>query len=512
MDKTVNINLGGFLFHVEEEAFLILRDYINSINTRFRNVPGGAETIEDIESRIAEIFNSKKGTAGVIDRRTVEEMIALVGKPEDFGAEAVIEEPSFAAAGPKRMYRNPHDKVISGVCGGLGAYFNIDPVLFRILFVIFILFGGMGFIIYIVLWIAIPYADSEVKLREMYGDRRYLTRKQDGTLNRPNTNDGLNEVANATGKVLFFILRLFLVVTGVLFVITAFLFLIAFLMIFVFKVPGAFSFEGVVFPVGHAPEILKYIFSPATAAWVFVLGTIVILMPLLALIYWGVRMIFWFKARDGWFSLAAFVIWIISLTALSILLFSEGISFAERSSSTTRSYLPSRPDTLNIVTAKKIDDIDAAHTIHFPDESYSSFVADHERNMHINIVLRISASESGNGEVEVRKHSFGPTRSEAVERAESVIYNVTAGRDTLLMDEYFTIPSGNKWSGQWVSLNLSLPEGTIVHFDRESSGLISGEIDGFDHFHRHYRHRERERIDLEGRYWVVTDSGLEPAE
>ena len=84
MDKTININLGGTLFQIDEEAFRKLRDYLQAINNRLGNLPGGHETIEDIESRIAEIFNSQKGLAGVITIENVDAMISIIGKPEDF--------------------------------------------------------------------------------------------------------------------------------------------------------------------------------------------------------------------------------------------------------------------------------------------------------------------------------------------------------------------------------------------------------------------------------------------
>src|SRR5450759_1833394 len=84
MDKTININIAGNLFQIDDEAFRLLRDYLQAINTRFSKVQGGHETIEDIEARIAEIFQSQKGLAGVITKENVEAMISILGKPEDF--------------------------------------------------------------------------------------------------------------------------------------------------------------------------------------------------------------------------------------------------------------------------------------------------------------------------------------------------------------------------------------------------------------------------------------------
>jgi len=136
MDKTININIAGSLFQIDEDAFNILRDYLLAINNRFRNVQGGHETVEDIESRISEIFQSQKGLAGVISKENVEAMISIIGKPEDFDLNEEQPEHQTYSSQKRRMYRNPDDKIIGGVCSGIGAYVDTDPVLFRILFVI----------------------------------------------------------------------------------------------------------------------------------------------------------------------------------------------------------------------------------------------------------------------------------------------------------------------------------------------------------------------------------------
>ncbi|MGE5419779.1 MAG: PspC domain-containing protein, partial [Chloroflexota bacterium] len=193
MDKTININLGGSLFQVDEEAFKVLRDYIQAINNRFRNVPDGPETIEDLESRIAEIFRSQKGLAGVITRQNVESMISIIGKPEDFETGSPSEEPSTGGSMPKRLYRNPNDAVISGVCGGLGAYLNTDPVLFRILFILFALMGGAGVLIYLVFWIAVPSAYTDMQKKEMYG-KSYFVHHNQGGAPANSSSSGFNEI------------------------------------------------------------------------------------------------------------------------------------------------------------------------------------------------------------------------------------------------------------------------------------------------------------------------------
>ena len=84
MDKTININTAGTLFQIDDEAYRILQDYLQALNNRFRNVEGGHETVDEIESRIAEIFQSQKGLTGVVSKENVQAMISILGKPEDF--------------------------------------------------------------------------------------------------------------------------------------------------------------------------------------------------------------------------------------------------------------------------------------------------------------------------------------------------------------------------------------------------------------------------------------------
>ena len=142
------------------------------------------------------------------------------------------------------MYRNPDDTIIGGVCGGIGAYLNTDPVLFRILFVLFAVSFGVGFFLYLALWIAIPPANTESRKREMYGSSYQsvmtYSRNTDGTYSSraPSYNKGyyntsrlgnaFNEIFRAIGRVLYIILRILLIIFGVAFVLMGFLFILLF--------------------------------------------------------------------------------------------------------------------------------------------------------------------------------------------------------------------------------------------------------------------------------------------
>ncbi len=517
MDKTININIGGSLFSIDEDAFGILRDWLQALNNRFRNVQGGLETIEDIEMRVSEIFRSQKGMAGVITKENVENMISIIGKPEDFDQQE-SEEPRQNQYSPndfrRRLYRNPHDTVISGVCGGLGAYLNTDPVLFRILFAIAFFVFGSGFLIYIILWIALPVARTESQMRELFGSNYYAgshgrTSPGGNQVNR-NVSSGIgnafNEIFGAIGKVIYIIVRIFLILMGMVFVITGFSALVSFILVFVFKFPNILVLDGTGLNMNYLPDFMSYIVSAGTVPWIIGLASVVIILPLLALIYWGIKMIIWFRARDGIFSLAAIVVWVASLAILSIVLFNEGTSFANTARISSEASIPRTSDTLYIVSDHKLSDLMYNKEVRFPDDEYDIFIDDSQRELYIRPYFSVRTSGNSSTTVEVRKRCAAPTESIAYQRLKLLQFSYKVNRDTLHLDEYFRLPEGRKWSGDFVGIKLFIPEGTVVKLDKNSDFIL--------HSRYHYRfqgHYDNDTWDNNQRVWIMSDDELVPA-
>lgn len=174
MKKTLTINLNGIVFHIDEDAYEKLHNYLDAINRQFSNKEEGKEIISDIEARIAELFKEKlKAHRQIVSIEDVNEVIQILGMPEDFSDHDPVDEKKQSnkyERSEKRLYRDPDDRVLGGVCSGLAAYFNIDMVIIRIL-MIFALFSGFGFMLYIILWIAIPVARTTAQKLEMRGER-----------------------------------------------------------------------------------------------------------------------------------------------------------------------------------------------------------------------------------------------------------------------------------------------------------------------------------------------------
>jgi len=502
MDKTININLGGILFQIDEEAYKMLRDYLQAIDRKFRNAPGGNETIEDIESRIAEIFRSQKGTAGIISKENVDSMISVIGRPEDFDQEGGNENSNSYTSTPRKLYRNPDDRVIGGVCGGIGAYALTDPVWFRLLFIVFALGFGLGLLVYLALWIALPSADSPARKREMYGSGASQIRSQEGELapryqTTSRIGNAFNEVFRALGKVLFIFARFILIIFGTALVMTGFMALLTFIMVFIFQYPGAFSTDIEGLNLSYLPDFLNYVVSPAAAPWIKGLIPLVVCIPFLAMIYGGIRLIFWFRARDGYVWLAALVIWVMSLAALSIIMFNEGVSFAENEKTTTTEYFNSVPDTLFIVTGRKMEQLEAENEISVPDNEYKVLIDDNKKEVYVRAHLMIQTDENNSASVKITKRSSGRNRLDAVENAERLLYGFNISDKKLTIDEFCVIPSGSKWSFDEIFLTVYAPAGTVIYMDRTAESMF------------HSWHDDDYVTDSRYRFWKMTEDGLD---
>jgi phage shock protein PspC (stress-responsive transcriptional regulator) len=524
MEKTININIAGTLFQIDEEAYKVLRDYLQAINNRFRNVPGGIETVSDIESRIAEIFQSQRGTAGTISLSNVEAMIAVIGKPEDFdNIEAESDRGSYATytSQRKRMYRNPDDSIISGVCGGIGAYLNTDPVLFRILFVVFTLSFGVGVLLYLALWIALPPANTDSRKREMYGSsyRSVMSyqRHDDGSYvpNTPSYNKGyyntsrignaLNELFRAIGRVLYVTMRIILIILGIICVLAGALLIFSVVMLLIFKYPVSIASGSSDMNLIYISDFLRYIVNPVLVPWIIGLAMVILIIPLIALIYWGVKMIFWFRAKDAVFSLVGFVVWVMLIAGLAVILFHEGISFAETARTSAQNVFSKTPDTLFIKTGNRVSDKQFEKALNFGDEGYNIMINDEMKEIYIRPYLNVYSTGKGDARVELRKRSSGRNEIDAMKKTEQLIYNYSISKDTLILDDYFTIPAGRKWAADNIGINLYLPAGSVLKLDKPALRLLHSYI-------------SREYYDADDSYesgqfsdtWIVSEEGIEP--
>lgn len=359
MKEVEKVSLGGYAFTMEQDASQLAAGYLGELEGFYSGREGGSEVIEGIEERMAELLHEKCGRDGVVTRADIERIIGILGRPEVIEEEDATAGSATAGAGasaePRRkrkLYRDMTDKVVAGVCSGLGAYFNVDKTLFRILFVLFTVLGMSVFkwnvhghlnlsihlffpILYAILWVCMPAAKT--------ARQRWEQRGEDGTVLgiQQSIENGAREVGDAIksvgqSKAWGEMGGLFGKLIGVLLVIVGFSGLFA---------SGVLGFGSGLFGHGlattdglfglgrlynHGLAELHY-YAPSVAAslaqpWIHVLLGVVVFLPFLGMLYGGLQLLFGFKSPSWHPGLVIFVLWLMSLIAVGILAFTGIIS------------------------------------------------------------------------------------------------------------------------------------------------------------------------------------------
>ncbi len=181
MKKTFTINLSGTVYHIDEDAYNLLDNYLENLKHYFRKEEGADEIIDDIERRISELCSEKLSSdKNVINIVDIENIIAQIGSPEQMDCEednasshAINEENSTTNKTKKnrRLFRNPDDKILGGVASGLSLYFGVDVTTVRLLLLLLLVLGcGTLVPVYIICWILIPEATTAAEKLSMRGE------------------------------------------------------------------------------------------------------------------------------------------------------------------------------------------------------------------------------------------------------------------------------------------------------------------------------------------------------
>ncbi len=180
MQRILQINIAGRVQPIEEDAYTLLKNYISALERQFTGLDG-KEILEDIENRISELFTIRlQSGSPAIDRSDVQKVIDTLGAPGDLsdghggtskagsqtysGYNRTNQRQNQYSNNNERLYRDPFNKVIGGVCSGIAHYFDIDPVIIRLILVVMVLTFGIGVVAYVIAWAIIPIARSRQDL------------------------------------------------------------------------------------------------------------------------------------------------------------------------------------------------------------------------------------------------------------------------------------------------------------------------------------------------------------
>ena len=333
MKEIEKVSIGGYAFTLEKDASAQVEAYLKDLEAHYLGQPGGKEIMEGIEERMAELLLERCGQHGVATMADIRSILDILGRPERIEAEDI--EPVNPQGKPRRrLYRDMENKRIAGVCAGLGNYFDYDTVVIRVLFAavsLILFFSGAkhgvwsltGFGAYAILWLAMPPARTAQERWAMKGEK--------GTLDdiQRNVRAGIQEVGDAAkrgikevgdavrtrngselGKIILLILGVILLMSGVSG--------LASVSVIGLKGPILFSAPLDRF-LDEMSEHVPIFYDMINTPWILILVILSIILPLIWLIYGGVKMIFGFKSPKWRPGLVIFVLWLVVLVVVGVL-------------------------------------------------------------------------------------------------------------------------------------------------------------------------------------------------
>lgn len=495
MNKTVNINLAGIFFHVDEDAYKVLKNYLDTIKMSFKNTEGSSEIIADIEARIAELFSELlQSKAEVISIKEVEEVITIMGQPEDYLDEEALneEQPNFNSQTTtsinKKLYRDVNDRYISGVCSGIGHYIGLDSLWVRLIFIL-LLFVSAGTIvpIYIILWVLVPEAVTTADKLRMTGQPINVSniekKIKDGF---SSVSDGVKQVdfkkhsnqiksssksaVDSLIKVLSVGLKLFGKFIGLILIIVSISMFIG-LISFVLSIN---IMDFINLPLSNEIQLTTNI-----PAWLLsILVAISFGVPIFFLFYLGLKVIMSnLKSIGRVAKLTLLGLWICSLIGWMTYGVKQFSEFSHDSKIDQYESIYTNSDTLYVKMKphKFIDkelyrdnDIDLEY--------------DEEGNRIIysqNIRLVVKSTKESTPYMVIEKNASGKTYQMAKNRASNINYDwELTPNDELLLDGYFTSTPDQLDRGQQIEITLFMPEGMIIYaydntysYHRNTSGF-----------------------------------------
>ncbi len=482
MNKTVNINLGGMFFHIDEDAYQKLSRYFEAIKRSLTNSNGQDEIIKDIEMRIAELF-AEKHSAGkqVISIRELDEVIAVMGQPEDYridndDAEQSKQNFTNQSRPIKKLYRDKDGGMIGGVLAGLGHYFGIDKVWIRVFFLILLLSYGIGLIPYLILWIVMPEAVTTSEKLEMTGEpvnisnieKKVRAEFENVSEKIKNVNydemgnqvkTGADKIASNAGKVFMAIFNVFAKVLGVILILSA-LPVLVMLLIGIFTL-GTSAF--VEFPWSDFIQAGNFSDFPV---WTFgLLVFFAIGIPFFYLMILGFKLLITnMKSLGNVVNYTLFALWIISLGLLITIGVNQMVEYSTQGRVVKKEILNLNPkDTLQI------------KFVHNPYYAKNNNV---KTNFSItqdstgqrilfsnNVELVIAKTDEVLPYLQIEKLAKGRDLAIAKEKSERINYGFKFQNNQLILDNYFISGFKNKFRNQKVELVLYLPKGTTFKVD-----------------------------------------------
>ena len=535
MNKTVNINLAGVFFHIDEDAYLKLSRYLEAIKRSFTDSQGRSEIIADIEARIAELFSERiQNDKQVVGIKLVDEVIGIMGQPEDYLVDDEIfeDQPNYSKqqrtkSGPtKKLYRDTDNSYIGGVAAGLSHYLGIDMIWVRLLWVLFALMSGGTFtIIYLVFWALVPEAGTTAEKLTMTGEAVNISniekkikdgidtvseklKNVDFKKHGDNIKEGFENVADnisdavkgvdfekqgnrlktksrnffeTLSDIFMFFFKIFAKFFGVIMIIVGIATLLSLLVgFFTVGVTNAIHFPGMDFiQTANAANIPLWLMS--------CLLFLAIGIPFFFIFYLGLRILVSnLKSIGNPAKFTLLGLWIISILGLFVVGIRQASEHAYDAEIASKEELYVRVSDSLII---KMNDLDRYNNKYSYRNSGMRIVEedDGQKMLLRDVRFRVFSTKDSVASISVLKNADGSSYSLAKKRAEAINYDIEHKNGVLLLDRYLRTDTKYKISDQSVEVIINIPEGTTLLLDENTgryqrysrNGILSNIIDGY---------------------------------
>ncbi len=529
MNKTININLGGIFFHIDEVAYQKLKRYLDAVRRSLSDDPKGRdEIITDIESRIGELLSDKvKDVRQVINEQDIDDIIEVMGKPEDYMVDdEIFSDDSYENYGSKRhkkLYRDGGDKFLGGVSSGMAHYLNVDVIWIRIGWLIAAFGFGFGFIVYPLLWILLPEANSTAEKLEMEGEPVNISNiekkiRDEITYASSKVKHGIDEVSekvknadykkygdkaksgsqdlvDTLGKIFVTIFMIIGKFIGVLLVIVAVTTVLA-LLISLFTL-GSLDFV-------HEDWLFQNSFiynQSGLPIWIIsILTFVLVAIPFFFLFALGLRILSNnAKSIGKTAKLTLLGIWLVAL--LMTIFFGTRQFMRSAYDGTVTNNTEINYNTMDTLEIKMVDDKNISNHSVLKRSWQNEVIFDENKESKIysnNIRLKILASDNESMYAKTRKSSQGMSRNDARDNAELITYDYELNADELRLDGFFLADISNQFSDQRVYVDLYIPEGQVIFLDSSTKTFLY-DVDNIQNIYDN---------DMAKHYFVMTEDGL----
>ena len=512
MKKTVTVNIGGIVFHIEETAYEQLQSYLSNIKSYFTLSDGRDEIIQDIETRIAEMFSEKiSNSRMVVTDADVEEVMKQLGKPSEVaGAD---EQPSSNESvkqerAEKKLFRDPDDKILGGVCSGVAHYFGIQPLWLRLLLILSFIYFGAGLLLYLILWIVIPKANNASQKLSMKGkpinldtiketieeDFNDLTDRVQGK--KPLFQKGTTRLARFFEDVISIIVQ---ILTFIAKFISAIISIVLFILLFGLMM----ALLGITGALGDAniPVFLSNFVLSSTQMFIAITGIALLVgIPLILLLYRALRYLFNIRKEPRQVRTTAGVLWIIGFILVAYITIAISKNFgSKQTTAVTMPILQPKGDTLylnDVLINENTSDI----FIGISGNNNNFNIVSNQDTASLTLVdLDIVRADANEFELIQEITSRGSSKQDALLGTKELQYKINQTDSSLSLANYFSILPGKKFRGQSLHLILKVPNGKSVYLGNDLE-LLLNDIKNTTNMYDG---------DMTDKIWTMTGGGLE---